>query len=452
MDLLLIGTNHRTSPASVRDELFMGPEEIHAFLTGPGSTSGPVEELAVLSTCNRTELYGAVRDIARADRALRAAVREAKGVPHLENGDYTYTMSGRDAVRHLFRVASGVDSLMVGEPQILGQVKEAGEIAQRADTAGALMSRLFQAAAHAGKRARAESEIGRGAVSIAYAAVGMARKVYADIGRHHVLIVGAGETGTLAGRHFAEERPASITVVNRTYEKAVEVASALGARARPFEELAPALREADIVVTATASPEPVIRRAQVAAARRGRTRRPMVIIDIAAPRDVAPDVGRLSNVFLYDLDMLEDIVAQNIARRAREIPRVERIVEEEVASFFEWYDSLAVVPVIKALREQFLETATHEARKRAKHFSSADREELETFTHYLVNKLLHNPTLRLKELDRETSEGLSRLEAVRDLFALDLTGPAAGTDSGSEEKDARKAKPAAGGSSGKSSP
>jgi glutamyl-tRNA reductase len=441
MRLLLIGTNHKSSPAEVRDDLFMTSDEVQGFLEAFREQKGPVEELAVLSTCNRTELYGAVGDVTEADLALRSSIRELKGVAHLDNGDYTYLLKDRDAVTHLFRVASGVDSLMVGEPQILGQVREASEIARAIDTAGALMTRLFQAAAHTGKRARAESEIGRGAVSVAYAAVGMARKVYADITQHHVLIVGAGETGTLSGQHFADEHPASITVVNRTFERAQQVAEELGASALPFEELEAALGQADIVVTATAATEPVIRKEMVGRARKRRGRRPMVIIDIASPRDVEPEAGRLSNVFLYDLDTLQDIVEQNRAARSREIPKVERIITEEVGTFFEWYDSLGVVPIIKALRGQFLETATRESKKRAKHFSDTDRQELETFTRSLINKLLHNPTLRLKELDRETSEGLSRLEAIRDLFGLDLTRGEDETRSEDEPPDKRGGTP-----------
>ena len=429
MELLLIGTNHRRSPAEVRDALYMEREAVARLLPGIRDGAGLIDEAVVLSTCNRTEMYVRVGDAERGADHLRRALADFKGTDHLANPDYTYLLSDREAATHLFRVAAGVDSLMVGEPQILGQVREAFEVALSCGVTGTYMDRLFQAAARAGKRARSETDIGRGAVSVAYAAVSMASKVFADLSRHTVLIVGAGETGSLAARHFADLGPGRMLVANRTAERAREVADELGGEAVSFDGLSGALAEADVVVSATSSPDPVITRKAVQQARRTRGRRALVLIDIAAPRDVEPQVGRLPNTFLYDLDALESIVQQSLEQRAREVPRVEKIVAEEVDRFFSWYDTLAVAPMIRALRGRFTEIGQEEVRRQTRHFADSDQEQVDRYTRSLLNKLLHNPTVLLREADPESSNGLALLDVVRELFDLD---PAAfaGSDNG----------------------
>ena len=437
MKLLLLGTNHKTAPAEVRDELFMEPDEIRNLLPRIREPGGAFDETVVLSTCNRTELYGVARDVEAAGRELRSTVSTFKSVGHMDDGRYTYELTGREAARHLFRVASGLDSLMVGEPQILGQVKDAFAIAQEGAFTGTLLTKLFQSATHAGKRARSETDIGKGAVSVAYAAVGMATKVFADLSRHQVLLIGAGETGALAGKHFAEETPAGLMIANRNFGRAEALAVELGGTALPFGDLEGAIARADIVVTATSAPEPIIRLDLMESVRKKRGRRPLVIVDIAAPRDVEPKVGQLANVFLYDLDALESIVQQNQALRAKEVPWAERIVSEEVARFFEWHDALEVAPVIKALRQTFREIGLAEAARQARHFSSDDREQLEKYTQSLLNKLLHHPTVRIKELDRSTPEGLRMLETTRRLFDLD-TGRFVDRHRNADEERARR--------------
>jgi glutamyl-tRNA reductase len=433
MKLLLIGSNHKTAPAQVRDQLFMEPDEIRNLLPRIGDTGGAISETVVLSTCNRTELYGVVRDVRAAGRDLRSTISAFKGVGHMNDERYTYEMTDREAARHLFLVASGLDSLMVGEPQILGQVKDAFAIAAEDAFTGPLLTKLFQSATHVGKRARSETDIGRGAVSVAYAAVGMATKVFADLSRHQVLLIGAGETGALAGKHFADENPAGLMVANRTFERAESLAAELGGTAVSFDDLDDAIARADVVVTATSATEPVVGLDLMARARRKRGRRPLVIVDIASPRDVEPKVGQLANVFLYDLDALESIVQQNLALRAKEVPRAERIVNEEVARFFEWHDALEVAPMIKALRDTFREIGLAEAARQARHFSSDDREQLEKYTQSLLNKLLHHPTVRIREVDRSTTEGLRVLETARSLFDLDAGRFVGGSSKADEE-------------------
>jgi glutamyl-tRNA reductase len=433
MELFVLGANHTTAPVEVRDSLVMDAEESLRLTRDVREREASLAEVVVLSTCNRTEFYGSTDNLDSAERTLRDAVAAHKGVTHLENGAYTYLRTGRGAARHLFRVAAGLDSLMLGEPQILGQVKDALAVAQECNGSGAALTRLFQCAAHAGKRARTETAIGRGAMSVAYAGVAMAAKVFGDLSRHHVLLLGAGETGRLAGTYLAKEHPEHLVVVNRTYQRAVELAAKLGGHARPFDQLEPALADADVAVSATAAPEPIITAAMLEPIMKTRGHRPLVLVDVASPRDVDPRSGRLDNVFLYDLDALEKIVDQNRAARAKEIPKAERIVEEELDYFFEWYDALAVTPMIRALRRTFEEIGEREAIKHAKHFPRSDREMLERYTRSLINKLLHRPTLRIKELDGSSSSGISTLAAVRDLFQLEVDSDA-GTDSDSEKR------------------
>jgi glutamyl-tRNA reductase len=435
MDLIVLGANHTTAPASVRDEIFLAPGEMGTFYAHLREHRELLPEVVVLSTCNRTEFYALTRNRADADHFLRAAMEAHKGVGHLNNGKYTYSWKGRETVRHLFRVASGVDSLMVGEPQILGQVREAFEVADEHGTAGALLTRLFNTAVHVGKRARTETEIGKGTVSVAYAAVEMAQKVFDRFDKYPVLVIGAGETGELVARHFADAKPKILTVVNRTFERAQALAGELRGRARPWEELDDALAEARVVVTATGAPEPLLNVRRMERVLKRTRRGPMVLVDIANPRNIDPAVGELDRIFLYDLDALESIADQNRARRAREIPKVEKVVAEEAEKFLAWYESLEVVPVIRALRGRFHELAAREIERQAKYFDTADREALEQFTRGLLNKLLHQPTTRIRNVEKSTAHGLHKLVAVQELFELDVEAYKKENGSGGDGKE-----------------
>ncbi len=418
MELIVLGASHETAPAEIRDGVQMNAEEVEAFCTRLRGHKEDVIELSVLSTCNRTEIYSLVSDQSRADPVIRRAIQELKGVPHMGNGKYTYLLQGPDMVRHLFRVSAGVESLMVGEPHILGQVRDAFKLADHTRATGAVLTRLFNNALHVGKRARTETAIGEGTVSVAYAAVEMALKVFDGLEKHTVVVVGAGETGALVAHHMAANRPRRLVVLNRTPERAETLAAEVGGEAAPMSSLAELVAEADVVVTATGASEPILHRDAVAAAARKR-RRPLVLVDIANPRNIDPAVGDLDNVFLYDLDALQDIADQNRARRAREIPKVEAIVEEEVVAFYEWYDALRVVPVLRALRDQFHEVALAEV-ARQKGLTAEERESLARYTRGLVNKLLHEPTTRIKNIDAMSGHGLRKLVAIQELFELEI--------------------------------
>lgn len=419
MELIVLGSSHQTAPADIRDRVQMSVVEVEAFCGRLRRERDHILELGVLSTCNRTEIYSLVSDQEAADPLIRAAIEEMKGVPYMGNGKYTYLLQGRDMVRHLFRVSSGVESLMVGEPHILGQVRDAFKVADHSRSTGAVLTRLFNTALHVGKRARTETEIGAGTVSVAYAAVEMALKVFDGLAKHTVAVVGAGETGELVAKHVSAHGPRRLLVLNRTPQKAEALAAAVGGEPRPMDSLLSVVEEADVIVIATASPEPLLWRDDVEAVVRKRRGRPLVMVDISNPRNIDPAVGKIDNIFLYDLDALEEIADRNRERRAREIPRVEAIVEEEVGTFFDWYDALHVVPVLRALRDQFHAAGRAEL-ERQRGLSDAEREALQVYTRRLINKLLHEPTTRIKGVDAMTAAGMRKLVAIQELFELEI--------------------------------
>lgn len=426
LELQVVGMSHRTAPIDAREALAFEPAQVRDALR-LAKEEDALRETLILSTCNRTEAYCLAADPERAEARLRDLVSRLKGRDLLGPGPHRYLHRQVEAVRHLLRVASGLDSMVLGEMQILGQVKDAHSLAREAGATGPVLDRLLGSALHAGKRARAETEIGAGAVSVASAAVALATKVFGDLGRRHVLVVGAGETGRLAARHFGESRPARLLIANRTLAKAEELAAELGGEALPLGALPEALSRVDVVVCATRAPGVVISEELVRRVVRERPDRPLVLVDIAVPRDVDPAVARLENVFLYPIDAVETLVDQNLARRRREVPRVEAIVEEETERFLAWMRSLGAVPLLRELREHFERVRAEEVGKSLKHFSLAEQERIEHLTKALINKLLHLPTTRLKALDPASEAGLARLHVVRELFDL---GAGEGTGGG----------------------
>ncbi|HEY7412295.1 MAG TPA: glutamyl-tRNA reductase [Vicinamibacteria bacterium] len=417
--LLLLGVSHRTAPLEVREALAFAPAQVKEALD-VARRDGVLHESLILSTCNRTEVYALSADPERAEAYVRDLVRRLKGSDFLQPGPHRYRHQDRETVAHLFRVAAGVDSMVLGEPQILGQVKDALDLGTEGRAVGPFIGRLLMEAVRVGKRARAETEIGAGAVSVASAAVALTRKIFSDLAGKRVLVVGAGETGRLAARHFAEQRPAEIVIVNRTLERAESLAAELDGRALPLSALPEALARADVLVTATGSPGPLISAEHLRLAMRERGRRPMVVMDIAVPRDVDPAAARLDNVFLHSIDALRALVDQNLTRRRHAVPRVLAIVDEEVARFFDWVRALGVTPVVRALREHFESLREAELERHRKHFDPALHARLDALTRALVNKLLHQPTTAIKGFDRSTHEGLLRLDAARELFGLAL--------------------------------
>jgi glutamyl-tRNA reductase len=346
-------------------------------------------------------------------------VGRAKGKDLLAPGPERYATDDDAAARHLLRVASGLESMVLGEAEILGQVKDALALAASEGTLGSVLDRLATTAIRAGKRARTETDIGAGTVSVASAAVALAGKVFSDLGGREVLVIGAGDTARLAGQHFSLRRPRALRIANRTLARAEALAQAFGGAALPLGELPAALVRCDVIVCATSAPRPLLSGDDVREALRGRRGRPLLVLDLGVPRNVEPEVADLEGVFLHTVDAVRGHVDENLGRRRRAVPRVEAIVEEELLSFLDWVRTLEVTPTLRALRERFEAVRAEEVGRHLGRFSKEDAQRVESLTRSLVNRLLHTPTARLKALDVEAGQDRRRLDALREIFDLE---------------------------------
>jgi len=416
--VVALGLNHASAQLAVCEGMAFSDCEARTALARLGATDG-VGEMVLLSTCNRTELYFVALRPDDVLPCVRARLDDVKGVTVMRRPEWTYTYLNTSAAEHLFRVASGLDSLLVGEAQVFSQVKQAYDLACEAQQAGVVMNRLFQAALHAGKRARTETDIGAGAVSTSSAAVGLAEKVFGSLGDRAALLVGAGETARLAAEHLVERGIGRLTIANRTRERAEALAARFGARLVPFADRVTALPDADILISATSAPDVLFQRADVAQAMRQRPRRSLLVLDLAVPRDVDPVARQVDNVFLYDIDALKVMVEQNLVRRRKEIPRVEALIREELAEFTAWYESLAVTPLIRDLREHVEAIRREQIERYGHQFSAEDRERLDRFTRTLLNRVLHQPLIQLRSFSHDARWGPLRMDAVRELFGLE---------------------------------
>jgi len=416
MHLLLVGLSHRTAPVELRERVdFQGRlDNALRALAARGSTG----EAVVLSTCNRAELYAACDDVAKARADLAAFVGEFHGVDRAEVTAHIYDLVDLDVARHLFRVTAGLDSLVVGEPQILGQVKEAHTTAAGVQAAGPVLNRLFHASFAVGKRVRTETALASGAVSVGYAAVALARKIFGDLKNRSVLVIGAGEMGKLTALHMKSQGVQRMTIISRTMAHAARTADAIGgAGTAPWEEMDGALGASDIVITATGAAAPILTKAHVEAAMRHRRNRPLFVIDIALPRDVEAAAGEIEQVFLYNIDDLQATVRENLARRASEVEHAETIVTEEVDRFGAWFRSRGAIPTVVALRQRFENIRRAELDRLDFKLSALPpeaRARVDEITRLIIEKLLLMPTEQLKSLgEPETiatySEALTRL-------------------------------------------
>jgi glutamyl-tRNA reductase len=449
MHLLLVGVSHRTAPVDLRERIDFSTRGVEAAVVSLAARPSN-SEAAVLSTCNRAELYLAASDPEAAREDVLEFLREFHGVEAADVRPHLYEKQDAEAARHLFRVASGLDSLVVGEPQILGQVKDAYAVASAQQSCGPLLNKLFHSSFLAGKRVRSETSLGEGAVSVSYAAVSLARKIFGGLEDRTVVVVGAGEMGKLTAVHLKAQGIRRMLITSRTTSHAAALAETIGATSVAWERLHSALGEADIVITATGANLPILVRADVAAIMKPRRNRPLFIIDIAVPRDVDPAAGELDQVFLYNIDDLQTIVQENLSRRAAEMTRAERIVAEEVDRFIAWLRSRGAIPTVVALRQRF-ETIRRSELDRLQHKLSGlppeARARVDEVTRLIVEKLLLTPTEQLKSLpDNETMATYS--DALTRLFSLtpgNGSGPdeAAATPPGRDEEgtpDAKRAK------------
>jgi len=419
LDLFCVGLNHETSPLEIRDALVLNDEEVGRAIQALRERAGASEAL-VISTCNRTEVYARGSSIQDPPAFVADLLREIKGMDLTgPRGSYLYAYREPDSVRHLFRVACGLDSQVLGEPQITGQVKDSLSLAAKLGGTGPVIERLLDAALRSAKRARTETGIGRGAISSAYAAVGLAGKVLGSLADKRVLVLGAGEMATLAARHFQEAGVTQFVVANRGRERGEALAAAIPARVVSLEAIPVVLPGADIVIGATASLKPLVHEPAVRSAMKIRRNRPLLFLDLAVPRDVDPLVAKLPNVFLHDLDALGVLVGQSLAQRRAEVPKVEAIIEDELARFLKWHGSLAVKPTVTKFRGHFERVAREELERHRARFRPEDQEALDALVRGIVQKLLHRPTTRLTRPDADGPKGIARIDAVRDLFGID---------------------------------
>lgn len=417
MDLLSVGTSHKRAPIEVREKLWFSVDEVRAALKE--LTQHSYKECVIISTCNRTEAYVVSPSEEPKAESLRDFLIDFKNARSIACPEHFFSFISCGVANHLFEVAAGIDSMLAGDVQILGQVKEAINLSKESGTNGFYTNRLFQSALHVGKRSRTETEISEGAVSVSYAAVELASKIFAHLEKKTALLIGAGNTGELTAKHLVSKGVKDIFIANRTRSKAEELVQKLGGSIVDFEDLRPQLRHADIVISAISSPNYVLTVQDIQHVMRDRDNSPLFIIDIGVPRNVDPLVNKISNVFLHDIDALQRIVDQNLQKRTREVTKAQKIVEEELVEFTHWYNSLNVNPTIQQLRELFEEIRQLEVEKHTHRFTERDRELMDLVTKRIVNKILHIPTMNLKNGETEsTEETLTKIRTIRKLFGL----------------------------------
>jgi glutamyl-tRNA reductase len=418
MHLVLVGLSHKTAPVEIREKLTF-PADCQPDALACLTTSDEVNEAVILSTCNRTEVYAVT---ASSDGGVDAVIDFLVDYHSLDRHELVrslYIVTGEAVVRHLFRVVSSLDSMVVGEAQILGQVKEAYEHAFNAGTTDRAFNKLFRQSFEVGKRVRTETAIGESAVSISYAAVELAKKVFDTLEGRTVLILGAGKMSELTAKHLVSNGATRVLVVNRTFARAEELAARFCGTAMPYETLYEQLAVSDIVISSTAATEYVITKSELAPVARNRNR-PLFLIDIAVPRDIDPAVNDLGGVFLYDIDDLNGVVEANLEERMAEARRAEGIIDEEIAAFFAWLDSMEVVPTVAAIRAKAEAIRQMELEKALKRLdlSEKDRQTVEALTCAIVNKMLHGPTARLKKA-AAGKDGYVYVDIARELYGLD---------------------------------
>ena len=416
MSIVAFGINHKTAPIEIREKVSFSPERMDEALKN--LTACPaVNEAAILSTCNRTEIYCGLEQFD--GEQLISWLANFHGLEAEQIRDYTYLHPDDDAIRHLLRVASGLDSLVLGEPQILGQIKDAYSKACDSGTTSRLLSRLFQHTFSVAKQVRTDTAIGSSPVSVAFAAVSLAKQIFSNFENHTAMVIGAGETIELVARHLKENGLGRIIVANRTVERAHTIAQEFNGYAIALEEIPAHLAEADIIISSTASPLPILGKGAVESAIKTRKRQPMLMVDIAVPRDIESQVGELEDVYLYTVDDLQEIIQEGLKSRQEAAKQAEEIIDVQVAHFIGWLRSQDSVSTIKEFREQAMSTQKSEFGKAiSKLQSGVDAETvIKQLAHGLTNKLIHAPTSQIRQASHDGNTAL--LDAARTLFELD---------------------------------
>ncbi|WP_341707479.1 glutamyl-tRNA reductase [Halopseudomonas sp.] len=420
MGFIALGINHRTAGVEVRERVSFSPEQLPDALQRLRAEAG-ADEVAILSTCNRTELYCAQEQL-NADRLVEWVARfHGMTADEVRRSSYLHQDAG--AVNHMMRVAAGLDSMVLGEPQILGQMKDAWQTARTAGTLGPYLDRLFQSTFNMAKQVRTDTAIGENPVSVAFAAVSLARQIFADLRRSTALLIGAGETIALVARHLFEQGVGRIIVANRTLQRAELLSEPLGGQAILLNQIPDILAECDVVISSTASPLPILGKGAVERALKQRRHKPMFMVDIAVPRDIEPEVGSLADVYLYTVDDLHEVIEENMRSRQGAAEAAERLIELGTGEFMQRLRALAAVDVVRSYRQKAEQARDQELQKAlAKLQRGADPEQVMTeMARMLTNKLLHEPSVQLKQM---TAQGrVEALALAQELFALGDNAP-----------------------------
>lgn len=413
MHIVVVGINHRTAPVEIRERLTFNPSQLGDAMKSLNGKKSILENV-ILSTCNRTEIYAVVDQLHTGRYYIKEFLSQWFDIGLQEFSQFLFIYEQDGAIEHLFRVACGLDSLVLGETQILGQVRSSFLLAQEERTTGTVFNELFKKAVTLAKRAHSETEIGANAVSVSYAAVELAKKIFGSLEQKHVLILGAGKMGELAIKNLYGNGATKVTVINRTYEKARLLAERFSGEAKSMNELQEALSDADILISSTGAKNFVITKNMMEAVQKKRRGKPLFMVDIAVPRDLDPELDQLENVFLYDIDDLEGIVEANLQERQKAAETIALMIEAEIVEFKQWVNMLGVVPVISALREKALtiQAATmNSLERKLPHLSERDKKVLNKHTKSIINQMLKDPILQAKEL-----AGSKDADAALDLF------------------------------------
>ena len=415
MKITAFGINHKTAPVQMRERAVIADGRVHEAVLDL-TQHQDIKEATILSTCNRTEIY--CGHTLEDDNSIIEWLSDFQKLPQAELAPFIYTHENKDAVNHTFRVASGLDSMILGEPQILGQMKKAFSQAHQAGTTGKVLNRLFQHTFSVAKQVRTDTQVGASAVSVAYAAVDLAKRIFSDLSDQTVLLIGAGETIELVARHLKQNKVKHMIVANRSIERAQILADEVGSEAIALSEIPLRLADADIVVASTASTLPILGKGAVEGALKKRRHRPIFMVDLAVPRDIEQEVGELADVYLYTVDDLNTVVDKNIDSRRAAAVEAEKIIDLQVVRFMRWMRSLDSVPTIKTLRDRTNATQQQELEKALKRLQAGDEPDqvLTQLAHSLTNKYLHEPSQRLKLAEMEGNTSL--ISAAKKLFDL----------------------------------
>lgn len=413
MHIISVGLNYRTAPVEVREKFSFAEKELPEALSALMATKS-IMECVIVATCNRTEMYAVVDRHQLCGHYIRSFMEKWFRLPRDQFTNHLYMYEDEAAIRHLFKVTSGLDSMVIGETQILGQVKSAFQLAQDTKTTGTVFNMLFKQAVTMAKRAHTETSIGESAVSVSYAAVELGKQIFGQFHRKTVMIIGAGETGELTAKHLYANGAERILVVNRTFERAAQLADKFGGTPLSLEEGIKKLPETDIVISSTGAEAYVLNRAEIAEAMKRRKSKPLFMIDIAVPRDFDPSIAAVENVFLYDIDDLEGIVESNLEQRRREASKIELMIDDEMASFEQWYKTLGVVPLIRSLQTKAADIHDETMVSLTNKLPGLSERELKVIrklTKSMMNQMMQDPILRIKEM-----AGEKRSEEAMDMF------------------------------------